>query len=361
MSYYILPKIHNNIEVCPRDSSDNDTLLYLSHSLYNYYADINQKIAGICREEHDPSCNMHAELARLVNPYEYIFSKVPGSNYSVSKLKPSSNLFYDFLEVVTTLNVLDSYRAEPIRTLHVTRNHSDTIECFEMLRESYSDEIQYYDEINDDTIKSIGDGKFHFLFLETKTANLNAYMYSLIESMMVILRNQAVRGCCIIKINHVFHKPVVDVLFTLSSLFEKTYVLKPNTSTVTSFDRYIICKNFQYNESKHKLLKLAYFRLAVFLKKLDGKSITSIVEQEIPYYFTTKLNDLNIIIGQQQLDSLNLVINLLKNKNKDERTEVMKKASIQKSVSWCEKYKIPCNRFTEKTNIFLPISKEADF
>ena len=182
-----------------------------------------------------------------------------------------------------------------------------------MLRESYSDEIQYYDEINDDTIKSIGDGKFHFLFLETKTANLNAYMYSLIESMMVILRNQAVRGCCIIKINHVFHKPVVDVLFTLSSLFEKTYVLKPNTSNVTSFDRYVICKNFQYNESKHKLLKLAYFRLAVFLKKLDGKRITSIVEQEIPYYFTTKLNDLNIIIGQQQLDSLNLVINLLKN------------------------------------------------
>jgi hypothetical protein len=108
-------------------------------------------------------------------------------------------------------------------------------------------------------------------------------------------------------------------------------------------------------------LKLTYFRLAVFLKKLDGKRITSIVEQEIPYYFTTKLNDLNIIIGQQQLDSLNLVINLLKNKNKDERTEVMKKASIQKSVSWCEKYKIPCNRFTEKTNIFLPISKEAEF
>ena len=122
MSYYILPKIHNNIEVCPRDCSDNETLLYLSHSLYNYYADINQKIAGICKEEHDPSCNMHAELARLVNPYEYIFSKVPGSNYSVSKLKPTSNLFYDFLEVVTTLNVLDSYRAEPIKTLHVTPN-----------------------------------------------------------------------------------------------------------------------------------------------------------------------------------------------------------------------------------------------
>jgi hypothetical protein len=93
---------------------------------------------------------MQTDLARLVNPYEYIFSKVPGSNFSVSKLKPKTNLFYDFLEVVTTLNVLELYRTEPIKTLHVTPNYSDTIECFEMLRESYSDEIQYYDEINDD-------------------------------------------------------------------------------------------------------------------------------------------------------------------------------------------------------------------
>ena len=36
----------------------------------------------------------------------------------------------------------------------------------------------------------------------------------------------------------------------------------------------------------------------------------------------------------------------------------IKKSNIQKSVSWCEKLKIPYNRFSEKTNIFLPIIKE---
>ena len=36
----------------------------------------------------------------------------------------------------------------------------------------------------------------------------------------------------------------------------------------------------------------------------------------------------------------------------------MKKCNIQKSVSWCEKLKIPCNKFSEKTNIFLPIIKD---
>jgi hypothetical protein len=67
---------------------------------------------------------------------------------------------------------------------------------------------------------------------------------------------------------------------------------------------------------------------------------------------------MNIIIGQQQLESLDLVINIFKNNNKEEKIELIKKTNIQKSVSWCEKYKIPCNKFSEKTNIFLPINKE---
>ena len=72
----------------------------------------------------------------------------------------------------------------------------------------------------------------------------------------------------------------------------------------------------------------------------------------------TKLDDINMTIGQQQIESLDLIINLLKNKNKEEKIELIKKNSIQKSVAWCEKHKIPCNKFSEKTNIFLPINKE---
>jgi hypothetical protein len=54
-----------------------------------------------------------------------------------------------------------------------------------------------------------------------------------------------------------------------------------------------------------------------------------------------------------------LVINILKNKNKEDKIETLKKMHIQKSVLWCEKYKIPCNKFSEKTNIFLPINKDV--
>jgi hypothetical protein len=68
-----------------------------------------------------------------------------------------------------------------------------------------------------------------------------------------------------------------------------------------------------------------------------------------------KLDDSNIIIGQQQMEALDQVINILKNKNRYDKIDLIKKANIQKSVAWCEKFKIPCNKFSDKTNIFLPL------
>jgi hypothetical protein len=274
-------------------------------------------------------------------------------------LKPQTNLFYDFLEVSVTLNIFEPYKNKHIKTLHITHNNTDSIECFEMLRENYSDEIVCYDTINEDIINVINDKKFEFLFFEADVSSYNNYIVSLINYVMVILRNQTFGGMCVIKIDNIFHKPLVDVLYLLSSLYDKVYVLKPNTSNITTFDKYIICKNFHHNEySDTRYLKLNYYRLLIFLKKLENKHIESILDFGIPYYFTIKLQDMNIIIGQQQIDSLDLIMNILKNKNREEKIETIKKSNIQKSVSWCEKYKIPFNKFSEKTNIFLPITKE---
>jgi hypothetical protein len=39
---------------------------------------------------------------------------------------------------------------------------------------------------------------------------------------------------------------------------------------------------------------------------------------------------------------------------------MVKKAHIQKAVIWCEKNRVPCNRFSEKINIFMPIVKDSN-
>ena len=134
---------------------------------------------------------------------------------------------------------------------------------------------------------------------------------------------------------------------------------KPNTNNITTFDKYIVCKNFLLsNDTHNNYLKWNYLKLFVFMKKCDNKNISQILDFNVPYYFKNKIDDINIIIGQQQLDALDQIISIYKNKSKDEKIESIKKVNIQKSVIWCEKHKIPCNKFTEKTNIFLPIINE---
>jgi hypothetical protein len=351
MSYYILPKNLNTINVNPK-SSDELCSHYVSYSLVNYYNLIKQQIIDMFINEPDLSDNTFDYACKLINPYEFIFSKVPGSKFSVSKLKPKNNIFYDLLEISNNLNIFDSYKNDvPLDFLHVSLNYQDSIECFEMFRDNYPDNHLYCKDFSIDNL----DKKFNFLFYETEVSN---YFVSLIKVIIIILKNQLFSGTCIIKIGDIFHKPVVDFLYLLSSLYEKIYISKPNTNNIVTFDRYIVCKNFLYNEESNTYLKVNYLKLIIFLKRIENKNVVSILDFNIPYYFKNKIDDLNIIIGQQQLDALDQIINIYKNKNKNDKIETIKKNNIQKSVSWCEKYKIPCNKFTEKTNIFLPITNE---
>jgi hypothetical protein len=224
-----------------------------------------------------------------------------------------------------------------------------------MFRDNYPDQHIHFENFNFDN-NLLNNIKFDFLFCETQNSD---YFILLIQTIMIVLKNQKINGTSIIKIGYIFHKPVVDALYILSSLYEKVYICKPNTNNIVTFDRYIVCKNFLYNDTTDNYLKINYLKLIVFLKKLEDKYITSILDFEIPCYFKNKIDDLNIIIGQQQLEALYQIISIYKNKNKDDKIESIKKNNIQKSVSWCEKYKIPCNKFSEKINIFLPIINET--
>ena len=355
MSYYLLPKNNNVIIINPCIGLTESTP-YISHSLYNFYHNITTQIVSISC---DISHNEYVEIIKLVNPTEYIFSKVPGSKFSVSKLKPKTNLFYEYLEITATLNIFEPFKNKSIKSLHISSICDDSIECIEMIRENYNNDTFFsFEEINDETYKSIITEKFDFMFFDKKHDNLNSYVINCIKIIMTILRFQHSNGISIIKIDRVFHKQIVDILYIITSLFEKVYVIKPNATNVTTFDKYLVCKGFITNESKLEIYKENYIKLNNFIKTYKHENISTIIGNNIPYYFNNKIDDMNNIIGQQQLESLDMIISILKNKNKEDKIEIIKKLNIQKSANWCEKFKIPYNKFSDKTNIFLPIVRD---
>jgi hypothetical protein len=289
-------------------------------------------------------------ITNQINPYEYLFTIVPETKKSVSKLKPDSNLLYDLLEIYSSLNILDSFKGIHMKSLHISKTAHDSIECLKILRENQSDNASKFELINDFVIQNIEIKKFDLLFHETTDKTLNSYIINFIEIIMIILKNQAMNGISIIKISHIFFKPIVDLIYILTSLYEKVYIIKPNTNNIITFDKYIVCKNFVSDDIRAKQNLINYSKLFVLLKNLKNKCIVSILDYDIPYILRTKLNEINVIIGQQQLEASNLLLYFLKNKKYD-KIEMFKKINIQKSINWCEKHQIPHNKFNEKSNV----------
>jgi hypothetical protein len=140
-----------------------------------------------------------------------------------------------------------------------------------------------------------------------------------------------------------------------------------NTTNIVNGERIIVCKNFIQNDEywvEHDSIK--YLGLVNDLQQqLDNISksaqagqtaqiIESIIDNKLPYYFINKIEDSNVNIGHSQIEQLDLILYMIKNKNRDEKIETIKKNNIIKCVQWCEKYKIPYNKCIDKINIFLP-------
>jgi hypothetical protein len=191
----------------------------------------------------------------------------------------------------------------------------------------------------------------NFLFYEIDAyTNIETYSRSLMKILYDILINQKENGLSIIKIDHIFYKPVIDFLFLLTSLYEKVHIIKPNSSDATTSERFLFCKNFTASQEMS-----SYYSFC--LKKCilqDKYLICSLVDDDvIPCYFLNKIEDSNITIIHQQIEILDQIIGIAKNKNREEKLSMLKKNNIQKCILWCEKNKIPYNKFFEKSNIFL--------
>ena len=213
MSYYILPKNINIVNVNPNVSS-NICHPYISQSFIHYYSQTKTHILNMFTLDTDLSSNTFEEAIKIINPYEFIYSKVPGSNFSVSKLKPKTNLFYDLFEIFQNVNFFDNFKDLSMKSLHVSPNYSDSIDCYELFREGYMDthDVQIDIQFRDNLLTS----KYDFIFFECNTNCDNDYFVSLINSIMIIFKSKKCGGNIIIKIKDSIHKTVIDCLYLLT-------------------------------------------------------------------------------------------------------------------------------------------------
>ena len=354
MSYYTLPKNYNKCDLNPTIKVEKIPI-YASYSTYNYYNKSIKQLINICLIENN---NTYDTISKFVNTYEYIFTKIPEVDLSISKLKQKSGIFYDLIEISTILNIFEDLNNVNIKSLIISPNFLSIIDSIQTLKNNKHNKHTGYVNLDITNLENSDPfEKFNLIFCELDNElykNNNNYIFGLIQILLLILKYQNNDGITVIKIYNVYHKPIIDILYILTYIFEKVYIIKPNTSNIFSCDKYIICKKFT-NNNKETIYSDYYNKLyEIYQNKCHDKTIHSIISSELPYYFINKIDDMNIIIGQQQLEIIHHVINLLKNKNKTEKLDILKKNNIQKCMCWCEKHNIPYNNIFEKTTHFVP-------
>lgn len=311
MNYYIIPRNNCNITFC----------LSTTNELLDDEMSFSAKNVDKMRQK-----EQFTDLMSLVNPYEYVYSIIPGYSKSISQMNVSSHLFYEFVELMTFWEICFSNE--------ILSNVDNRI----------IDELRQFFPLNKEITQL---GLYDF------TCNINAdfsqqqqYIKNVATALYKILTTMGHKGNLIMKLNKCTYKPIVEIIYVLSSMFEKTFIVKPSIGNVFASDMYLVCKCF--NPTVYENINI----LNNYINSINIY-IKSLIQNRLPLYFWCKLDEANVIIKQSQIEHLVSLAHLGCSKLKDDKLESIKRTHIFKSTMWCEKHNIPYNDFVCETNIFM--------
>ena len=366
----------------------------ISESLLNYLTSAKEEI-----EQHAKEWDVYK---KYINTYEYIHTPVWREKNAVAQLIPVSRSFYKLIEIVNYFNILDNYKNSSLKTFHLAEGPGGFIEAIEYLRNNDTmKDITINDEywgltllektygipnwsklqskINKYGLSNInfflgkdnrgdlydienftecvqthknscdiltGDGGFDFS-LNFADQEKVAVKLLLVQSLYAIMM-QKKGGTFIIKFFDMFTYASMELLYLLKSFYKTVVITKPKTSRYANSERYIVCRDFMMNST---LIFEPTFKNLIQTIKENGANLVQFLNVDIPYYFKLNLEQSNILLGKQQLATINHTNQLIQASKTDKITKLVKN-NREKCVRWCIDNNIPYNKMKNE-NIFL--------
>jgi len=389
MTSFLLPSVpyKKNVEqlINIQTNINNNNKPIINRTLNTYLNNIKIQI--------ETDVNNWDKYKKYTNPYEYIHTIIPNTKQSVSKLKPLSRSFYKMIEITNMLDLID--KKNSLQSFHLAEGPGGFIEAMCLMRENREDDKYYgmtlidnndpavpgwnktnnfllknqnviiekgHDQtgniMNADNLKYCyekyknsfdiitGDGGFDFSMDFNQQELVSSKLIFCQIAFAISLQKQY--GHFVLKVFDTFTKVSIEFIYLLSLLYDEVYIVKPNTSRYANSEKYIVCKNFRLSDTSN-LVTLLY---SVISNLKEGYYFNKILNVDVPYLYFNKLEEYNAIIGQQQIENIASTLSLISN-SKHERLELLKKNNIQKSILWCQKYKIPYHKNIQFINIFI--------
>jgi 23S rRNA U2552 (ribose-2'-O)-methylase RlmE/FtsJ len=160
---------------------------------------------------------------------------------------------------------------------------------------------------------------------------------------------QKKNGCFVLKIFDSFMHHTVDLIYLLSSFYEKVYITKPLTSRFANSEKYIVCSRFLHGSNKSFFPPLKACFDQMMASPNVNLNIHRFLRVNPPNYFLTKMEEYNSIFGQQQMENIHQTVSLIESRYKNEKINNLIKLNMQKSINWCIKYDVPYNTINIST------------
>jgi len=396
MSFYLLPRtplfIYKNIEY---KDTENSPKIVISQSLSYFLYNIKEKITN--REK------QWDIFKKYTNPYEYIHTVVPMKKKSVSKHKPLSRSYFKMIEMINTFHI---HYKEPIQTFHLAEGPGGFIEAIVKMRNCKEDlyigmtlldenkndsnipawkKSEYFLKSNPNVILENGldhtgnilslsnfeyvvkkypskmdiitaDGGFDFsMDFNQQEIFIGKLLFAQIAYALCLQKR---RGKFILKMFDSFMHHTIDLIYILSSFYEKVYIMKPQTSRYANSEKYIVCIGFLY-DSHTEYYPYLYRCFESMLMNQDTDPLR-FLNINVSNLFIKKIEEYNAIFGQKQIQNIHFTMSLIENKTKYDKIDLLIKTNVKKSVDWCIKYNIPYNVLNMCLNIFLKNTNSND-
>lgn len=178
--------------------------------------------------------------------------------------------------------------------------------------------------------------------------------YKLILGEIIAALNvQNKNGHFVLKIFESFTLPTVKLLYILSSFYTEVYIYKPYYSRPSDSERYVICKEFKYDQKNDKILLNKRIKsLENVLEKMNTlKFVLDIYpELEIPNSFLNQIKFINIKIANSQQIIINEIIKYIKENNYfGDKYHLFRDKQIEATKWWVNNFFPPSINLFEKS------------
>lgn len=350
----------------------------LNPSLKSYLCDIKLEIDGVC-DKWDKN-------KKLTNKYEYVNTNVHldeiGCSTTICTYKPISRSYFKMIEI---LNSFSFVFPTNMQSFHLAEGPGGFIEAISNFRCNKNDKyygftlmdkhhdvpkwkkinqflknnkniiLEYgpkrdgnlYFEHNLKYFKQVYRNKFDFVtadggfdysidFNKQEESSIKLIFCEVLYALII----QKEGGSFVLKMFDTFHPLSAQILYILSYFYEQVHLFKPNTSREANSEKYVICINMKDTPKKDEIIQ----QLSINFGYINSSQhLHSLLDVELNSFFLSKIQEINAIFGQQQIENILQTLNYIREDilSNKEKVNKIKRNNVKKCIQWCIQHKQP--------------------